>query len=150
METSFVAMSYLIYLPVVIILTWYVARTLFKNGKIFMVDIFHGKIELATSTNKLFELGFYLLNVGFALLIMETSRTMSNSQDLLEALSKKLGGYSIYLGVMLFFNLMLFFRGKKTARRRESQQKWTEQWQEQQLKIQQQNLTSPGNEHQPK
>ncbi len=122
METSFVAIAYFVYLPVVIALTWYVARTLFKNGKIFMVDIFHGRVEIATCTNKLFELGFYLLNVGFALLIMEISRGISDQQELMEVLSKKLGGYSIYLGLMLFFNMMLFFRGKKASKKREQDQ----------------------------
>jgi hypothetical protein len=122
METSFVAIAYFVYLPVVIALTWYVARTLFKNGKIFMVDIFHGRVEIATCTNKLFELGFYLLNVGFALLIMEISREIADQQELMEVLSKKLGGYSIYLGLMLFFNMMLFFRGKKAAKKREQDQ----------------------------
>ncbi len=118
MRTPFVAIAYFVYLPVVILLTWYVARTLFKNGKIFMLDIFQGRLEIATSTTKLFELGFYLLNVGFALVIMKISREIFNQQELLEVLSKKLGGYSIYLGCMLFFNVILFFKGKGARKKR--------------------------------
>jgi F0F1-type ATP synthase assembly protein I len=34
----------------------------------------------------------------------------------MEELSSKLGGFSIYLGITLFFNLFLFFRGKKKAK----------------------------------
>jgi len=37
-------------------------------------------------------------------------------QELVEALSYKIGGFSIYLGVMLFFNLYFFFRGKRKAK----------------------------------
>jgi len=121
MKTSFVLTSYLIYLPVVIVLTWYVAHTIFKNSKVFMLDIFHGKSEIALSTNKLFEVGFYLLNLGFALLIMETSTAITNSQSMLEILSSKIGGFSIYLGIMLFFNLYLFFRGRRLSRQRVTQ-----------------------------
>ena len=36
-----------------------------------MTDIFKGREEIAKATNKLFETGFYLLNIGFALKIME-------------------------------------------------------------------------------
>ena len=61
--------TYTIYLPIVIALTIYVARSLFKNSKVFMMDIFNGREEIAMSTNRLFEVGFYLLNIGFALLI---------------------------------------------------------------------------------
>lgn len=115
---SFNFTAYLVYLPVVIFLTWYVAHTLFKNGKVFMLDIFNGREEIALSTNKLFETGFYLLNLGFALLIMEIATEIADSRTMLEILSTKIGGYSIYLGIMLFFNLYLFFRGKRVSKER--------------------------------
>lgn len=118
MRTSLNFTAYLVYLPIVIVLTWYVAHTLFKNSKIFMMDIFGGKTEIALSTNKLFETGFYLLNLGFALLIMEITYEISDSRTLLEALSTKIGGFSIYLGISLFFNLYLFFRGRKISKQR--------------------------------
>jgi len=116
MRTSLNFTAYLVYLPIVIVLTWYVAHTLFKNGRIFMLDIFHGKTEIAMATNKLFEVGFYLLNVGFALWILEIYAQVDTSRQTVEILSKKIGGFSIYLGVMLFFNLYLFFRGRKASR----------------------------------
>jgi hypothetical protein len=115
MKTDFNLMAYVVYLPVIIALTWYVAHTLFKNSKIFMLDIFHGKTDIALSTNTLFETGFYLLNLGFALLIMEVSAEIINSRNLLEILSAKIGGFAIYLGIMLFFNLYLFFRGRRVS-----------------------------------
>ncbi len=110
--------AYLIYLPVVIILTWYVAHTLFRNSKVFMADIFHGKMEFAASTNKLFETGFYLLNLGYAFLIMEIVGDITSNRTLLELLAVKIGGYCIYLGIMLFVNLYLFFRGRRVSKER--------------------------------
>jgi hypothetical protein len=108
--------AYLIYLPIAITLTIFVAHTLFKNGKIFMLDIFNGREEIALATNKLFEVGFYLLNIGFALLILRFKYDLENKQIMIEALSYKIGGFSIYLGIMLFFNMYLFFRGKRKSR----------------------------------
>ena len=118
MKESLNFTAYCIYLPVVIVLTWYVAHTLFKNSKVFMMDIFHGKADIALSTNKLFETGFYLLNLGFALKIMEVATEISNSRTMLEILSSKVGGFSIYLGVMLFLNLYFFFRGKRISKQK--------------------------------
>jgi hypothetical protein len=106
--------TYLIYLPIAVIMTILVARTLFKNSKIFMMDIFHGRAEIAIATNRLFEIGFYLLNIGAALLILKTY-PIATYQQMIEALSTKIGGFSIYLGVILFLNLLLFFRGKRKA-----------------------------------
>lgn len=116
MEPSKILIGYAIYLPVVFFLTFYVSRTLFRNGKIFMLDIFKGREEIAFATNKLFETGFYLLNLGFALMILELTVYNDTYQNLIESLSYKIGGFSIYLGIMLFFNMYLFFRGKRKAK----------------------------------
>ena len=119
MENSKIIIGYIIYLPIVIILTIYISKMLFKNGRLFMIDIFRGKEDIALATNKLFEIGFYLINIGFALYIMEIyygSYEMSY-QTLMEILSKKIGGFTVYLGIMLFLNLYLFFRGRSKSRR---------------------------------
>lgn len=134
METKII-LAYLIYLPVTVLLTLYVAHTLFKNGRIFMLDIFKGKEDIANATNKLFEVGFYLLNIGFALLILKIAQDeptverytdagaimtpvngVDTYQEVVEVLASKVGGFAIYLGVMLFLNLYLFFRGRRKAR----------------------------------
>jgi hypothetical protein len=125
MKNQILVMAYCIYLPVVIGLTWYVAHTLFNNAKIFMMDIFNGKLEIAMSTNKLFEVGFYLINVGFAFLIMRIDG-LGNHTQMIETLSTKIGGYAIYLGVMLFLNMYLFFRGRKVSRQHRNQNTTTQ------------------------
>ena len=116
MEISRTLTGYAIYLPTAILLTLYVSRTLFKNSKIYMLDIFKGREEIALATNRLFETGFYLLNIGFALMILEMNLYTGTNRELVEALSYKIGGFSIYLGVMLFVNLFFFFRGKRKAK----------------------------------
>ena len=116
MGSQTIVTAYLIYLPIAIVLTLLVARTLFKNSKVFMLDIFSGRQEIAYATNRLFEVGFYLLNVGFALLILEIHGGISGNQEMIEILSLKIGGFSIYLGFMLLLNLYFFFRGKRRTR----------------------------------
>jgi hypothetical protein len=116
METTKILIGYSIYLPIALYLTYYVSKTLFKNGKIFMLDIFKGREDIAEATNRLFETGFYLLNIGFALMILQMNISENSYQELIEKLSYKIGGFSIYLGIMLFFNLYFFFRGKRKAK----------------------------------
>ena len=114
METTKILIGYAVYLPIALFLTYYVSKTLFKNSKVYMLDIFKGRAEIALATNKLFETGFYVLNIGWALMILKLGY-VENYQSLIEALSYKIGGFSIYLGVMLFLNLYFFFRGKRKA-----------------------------------
>jgi len=106
--------AYMIYLPIVITLTVLVSQFLFKNSKTFMIDIFHQKEDIAMATNSLFKIGFYLLNIGFALCIIEFFQ-IETVERFVVALSKKIGGFSIYLGVMMLLNLLLFLKGRKHA-----------------------------------
>jgi hypothetical protein len=122
METTKILIGYAIYLPIALFLTYYVSKTLFKNSKIYMLDIFKGREEIANATNKLFETGFYLLNLGFALMILEIYLYKDSYQELIEKLSYKIGGFSIYLGIMLFLNLYFFFRGKRKASQAQAEQ----------------------------
>ncbi|OAQ39535.1 hypothetical protein A5893_08025 [Pedobacter psychrophilus] len=116
METQKILIGYAIYLPIAIALTVYVSKTLFKNSLIYMSDIFKGRLEIAKATNKLFETGFYLLNLGFALMILNLTLFQDSYQELIEKLSYKIGGFAIYLGLMLFLNLYFFFRGKRKSK----------------------------------
>lgn len=109
--------AYVIYLPIAIWLTLYVTGKLFDNAMVYMMDIFHGRKEIAVATNQLFKIGFYLINMGFALYILRINRDMLTAQSTFEVLSMKIGGFSIYLGGMLLMNLFFFFRGKKVAGR---------------------------------
>jgi hypothetical protein len=122
METTYITIGYSIYLPIALGLTYYVAHQLFKNSKVFMMDIFAGKSEIALSTNRLFEIGFYLINLGFAFLILKIKSVyfVDNTQVLIEVLSLKIGGFSIYLGIMLFLNLYMFFRGRRISKRNQA------------------------------
>lgn len=80
-----------------------------------MLDIFHQKVEIAMATNKLFKIGFYLLNVGFALRILEIY-SLSSYKGLVETLSAKIGGFSIYLGVVMIFFILFFLKGRKASK----------------------------------
>lgn len=106
--------AYMIYLPIVIALTVFVSQFLFKNSKTFMIDIFHQKEDIAMATNSLFKIGFYLLNVGFALCIIEFYK-IETLESLVVNMSEKIGKFSIYLGIMMLLNLLLFLKGRKHA-----------------------------------
>ena len=115
MNTSLELIAYIIYLPISIGLTTLVSQHLFKNSKIFMLDIFNQKVEIAMATNKLFKIGFYLLNIGFALRIIKVYNLV-DYKDLVETLSSKIGGFSIYLGIVMILFILFFLKGRKASK----------------------------------
>lgn len=107
--------TYLAYLAISIPLTVWVARTLHKSGRIFLVDTFHGNEALADSINHLLVVGFYLVNIGFISLALKSEDKVENLQGTLEALSTKEGVVLLVLGAMHFFNLAVFSKMRRRA-----------------------------------
>lgn len=112
---NYIIITYSFYLIITIALTIWVARTLFKNGKIFLIDIFHGNKELADSVNNLLLVGFYLVNIGYAVYTLQVTSIISSVQEVIESLSLKIGLIILILGAMHFFNLYIFFALRKKA-----------------------------------
>jgi hypothetical protein len=107
--------TYLIYLTISIALTIWVARTLHKNGRVFLVDVFHGNEQLADSVNHLLVVGFCLINFGYVSLALKLGYEVATAQQGIEALSVKVGMVLLVLGGMHFFNLFIFSRMRRRS-----------------------------------
>ncbi len=106
---------YVAYLLITITVTIWVARTLFRNGKLFLVDIFHGNKDLAEAVNNLLLVGFYLINIGYAVYTLQVVADVNNARAVIEILSLKIGAIILILGCMHFLNMFIFFRLRKRA-----------------------------------
>ncbi|MEV5968831.1 hypothetical protein [Streptomyces sp. NPDC051921] len=97
--------AYVIYLLISVGLTVWVARTLSRNGKVFLADVLHGNEKLADAVNHLLVVGFYLVNLGFVALHLSQDQAVVDARQLFEALSVKLGVVLLVLGVMHLANV---------------------------------------------
>ncbi|WP_369171912.1 hypothetical protein AB5J49_29715 [Streptomyces sp. R28] len=97
--------AYVIYLVVSIALTIWVARTLSRNGRIFLADVLRGNEKLADAVNHLLVVGFYLVNLGFVALYLSDDGTVLDTRGIFETLSTKLGVVLLVLGVMHLGNV---------------------------------------------
>src|ERR1043165_5347874 len=112
---NLIILLYSLYLLITICLTVWVARTLFRNGKLFLIDIFHGNGDLAQAVNNLLLVGFYLINIGYAVYTLRIWDTAVNGRQVVEILSLKIGAIILILGAMHFLNMFIFFRLRKRA-----------------------------------
>ncbi|HZW29630.1 MAG TPA: hypothetical protein VFF52_02930 [Isosphaeraceae bacterium] len=111
----YVVGAYVAYLVISIALTVWVARTLVKNGRIFLVDSFLGNESLADSVNHLLAVGFYLVNIGYVALALKYGEKPLDLAQAIETLSTKVGLVLLVLGAMHFFNLYVFSRLRRRA-----------------------------------
>ena len=91
-----------------LVLTIFLARTLFKHGQVFLDDVFENS-AMSRAINHLLVVGFYLVNFGYALLMM-VGGNASSPRLALETLATKLGWLLLSLAAMHFINLLIFHR----------------------------------------
>ena len=112
---NYTAAYHFLYLTISVAVTIWVARTLHKNGRIFLVDAFHGNERLADSVNHLLVVGFYLINIGFITLAVKSGTRPVDLPELLEAVCSKEGVVLLTLGAMHFLNIYVFNSMRKRA-----------------------------------
>ncbi len=115
-ETSYmIIITYVAYLIISIAMTIWVARTLHKNGHIFLIDSLGGNEALAASVNHLLVVGFYLINIGYVTLALRYGDKPTSIQESIEFLSTKVGLVLLVLGAMHFFNIYVISRMRRRA-----------------------------------
>jgi hypothetical protein len=114
-DSPYVIAAYLVYLVLSVAATVWVARTLYRSGRAFLVDAFRGNETLADSVNHLLVVGFYLINLGWIVMTLKTSQSVWSLRAAFELLSDKIGTVLFVLGLMHFFNLYLFNRFRRRA-----------------------------------
>ncbi len=107
--------TYLLYLAVSVPLTVWVGRTLYRNGGLFLIDVFKGDEVLANAVNHLLVVGFYLLNLGYVSLALKLSHPVFGAQGAIEALSLKIGLVAVVLGIVHLFNVFVLNAFRKRA-----------------------------------
>src|SRR5882724_11829201 len=111
----YVAACYFSYLAITIMVTVLVARTLHRNGLVFLVDAFQGNEALANSVNHLLVVGFYLINIGYITLALKTTDPLVSFRQIIELESVKIGIVLVILGAMHFFNIFVFAKMRHRA-----------------------------------
>lgn len=105
---------YLIYSTISVGLVIWLARTLFRNGAVFLEDVFADKPALAEAVNRLLVIGFYLVNLGYAFLILRADDAFDAISSM-EVLVSRLGTLFISLGVLHLVNMYFFYRIRRRA-----------------------------------
>jgi len=110
-----IAACYFSYLAISVAITIWVAHTLHKNGRVFLLDAFHGNEALADSVNHMLVVGFYLVNLGYIALALTTTSPMATLRQAIELESDKIGVVLLILGGMHFCNIFIFARMRRRA-----------------------------------
>ena len=87
----YIVICYAAYLAASVGVTIWVAGSLRRNGRAFLIDAFHGDEAMADSVNRLLVVGFYLINIGYVTLALRTRGEIGTAREVIELFSDKVG-----------------------------------------------------------
>lgn len=106
---GYVMLVYVAYAAVAIGLTAFLARSLFRNGGVFLRDVFGDRAGIADAVNRLLVIGFYMFNLGYAFYVLRAGRGLDAFQAL-QFFVNRVGGLLLVLAVMHLVNVFVFWR----------------------------------------
>jgi hypothetical protein len=111
--------GYVIYIVLTVGLTVWVANTLSRHGRIYLVDVF-GNEKVGGAMNQLLVVAFYLVNFGFVALWLRTGDRVATLRDVMQMLATKLGAVLLVIGALHLINLAVFSRIRRNVLLQES------------------------------
>jgi hypothetical protein len=109
--------DYFLYLIASVLLTVWVGNTLHRNGRLFLIAVFQEQ-GLADSVNRLLVVGFYLINLGAAALLINTGGAPASLADMVQETVTRLGVVLLVLGAMHFFNMLVLHVMRRPLQKR--------------------------------
>ncbi|HET7419519.1 MAG TPA: hypothetical protein VFL27_03990 [Candidatus Dormibacteraeota bacterium] len=119
--------DYFIYIGASAVMTVWVSRTLFRNGRPLLVSALKEE-GLADSVNRLLVVGFYLINLGAAALLINAGGTPGSVGDMIQETVTRVGGVALVLGLMHFFNMFVLWIIRRSGRPKPSSPLNPYQW----------------------
>ena len=98
--------AYIIYLAITYLVTFHVGMIFYKSGRVYILNLLKGNVSLTDSINKILLTGYYLLNLGYAALMISTWQTVATITALVESIFVMLGRILLTLAVIHYFNML--------------------------------------------
>ena len=98
-------LAYIIYLFITYLITVHVGLIFYRNGRIYILRLLRDDERMTDSINRILLTGYYLLNLGYAALMIRFWKTVKDWPDLIASISSMTGKIMLTLAVIHFLNM---------------------------------------------
>lgn len=108
-------LAYIVYLFLTYLITVRVGFIFYRNGRVFILALLHDDAALTDFINRLLLTGYYLLNLGYAALMLRGWETIHSWTDFIQSIVLMTGKILLTLAVIHFCNMaVIYLIGKKS------------------------------------
>ncbi len=97
--------TYIIYLPIIGFIMIKVGWLFYKNGEVFLISLFENNLQLTKNVNNLLLIGYYLVNLGYAILTISNWEEVNSYIEILNTLAFMIGKIMLILAILHYNNI---------------------------------------------
>lgn len=98
--------SYFIYLPIIAFIMLRVGWLFYKNGEVFLMYLVPNNIQMVKNINNLLLIGYYLVNLGYAVLTISNWKLIESSIEAINTLAFTIGKIMLLLAILHYNNVL--------------------------------------------
>ena len=102
-------LAYIIYLFITYLITVRVGFIFYRNGRLFILGLLKNDVSLTDAINRILLVGYYLVNLGYAALMISTWDTIITWTELLASITVMTGKIVLTLAIMHYFNMLVIY-----------------------------------------
>ncbi|MCF3109528.1 hypothetical protein LL912_12165 [Niabella sp. CC-SYL272] len=102
-------LAYIIYTSITIYIIYWVGRLFHRNGRVFILRLFHYHAAQADATNNIILVAYYLFNTGYAIVQFSNWQPVLSIPVLIASIAVKTGVLVSILAVTHYFNMALIY-----------------------------------------
>lgn len=98
--------TYCIFIPIIFFIMIKIGWLFYKYGDVFLLHLFQHNVALVKSINNLLLIGYYLLNLGYAIITIAHWEHIESITSMINSLATMLGKIIILLALMHYNNVL--------------------------------------------
>jgi len=102
-------LAYIFYLLITYIITVHVGLRFYRNGEVYILRLLKEDLKLTRFINKMLLVGYYLLNLGYAAMMLSTWKTLHSWTDVVLSVFTMTGRIMLTLAVIHFMNMAAIY-----------------------------------------
>ena len=106
---NFNILSYLIYGCITVYIIYYVGQLFHRNGRIFILRLFHQNESQADTTNNILLMAYYLFNIGYAVVQVSFWQSVVDLATLISSISARTAILILILAVTHYCNIFCIY-----------------------------------------
>lgn len=106
---NFNILSYCIYGLITFYIIIWVGKLFHENGRVFILSLFNLREELTDTTNNLLLTGYYLFNIGYAIIQLSFWEKVNSFSFLVSTVALKTGSLLFILATLHYNNMLIIY-----------------------------------------